>query len=77
MFFFHLQNSLGQNKIHPVPYVESNFHPQEGGGNPVKKLSGDSSQGRFFCAQQAEEMAPPRAALAFLLTGSVPFSRVT
>lgn len=45
---FHLQNSLDQNKIHPIPYVESNFHPQEGRGNPVKKVSGDSSPGQVF-----------------------------
>lgn len=46
--FFHLQNNLGQNKMHPVLYVESNFHPQEGRGNPVKKLSGDSSPRQVF-----------------------------
>lgn len=45
---FHLQTSLGQNKIHPVQYVESNFHPQGGRGKPVKQLSGDSSPKPFF-----------------------------
>lgn len=54
--FFHLQTSLGQNKIYPVQYVESNFHPEEGRGKPATEWWQLSKAG-FFSAQQAEEVA--------------------
>lgn len=61
---FHLLNSPGQNKIHPVPYVESNFHPQEGRGSPVKKGSGESSPGQVFLCPAGRGDAHPWEALA-------------